>query len=78
MPHKIPDYTKRAIDRYVVQHIPTGSFLKAVLSNDLIETIARGDSENLLQLPEIVRYLWNNVPQGCWGSKENYEKWIGR
>jgi hypothetical protein len=48
-----------------------GSFLRAVLENDLRESIARADTEAAAALPAIVRYIYSEFPMGIWGSREN-------
>jgi hypothetical protein len=65
-----------ALNRYVEHHIPTGSFLNAVLENNLKESIQRADEENLAALVSIVAYCYNEIPGPCWGSKEHVNRWI--
>lgn len=65
-----------SLDRYVKHGVPTGGFLKAVLSNDLLESVSRADSGNLSVLPEIVLYIHNHLPSGCHGSRERVQMWI--
>jgi len=64
--------------RYTDQHIPTGSFLQAVISNNLTEAVCQADDENMENLPAFITYLYNYAPAGCWGSTENYKKWISQ
>lgn len=52
-----------------------GSFLYAVLSNDLIGALACADSENLRSLREWGMFLYNDAPSGCYGSREKLLKW---
>lgn len=72
----IPLRTQETIDRYVSSGCPTGSFMQAVISNDLKEACGRADVDNAAALFEIVKYLYNNVPADCWGTPERYKKWI--
>lgn len=72
----IPAHTKAALDRYVNDRILPGGFLTAVLSNDLFGAVGYADSQNLAALSDIVRYVYNELPSGCWGSKEAIWKWI--
>lgn len=72
----IPEHTKQAIERYVEQHLQPGSFLEAVLCNDLAKACACADHMNSYALFDIVSYLYNNAPMSCWGSRENYEEWL--
>lgn len=66
------------INRYVEDDVPPGGFLTAVLSNDLAEAFAWADSDCKSALPDIVRYLNNEIPAVCWGSKDKVEAWLNR
>ncbi len=72
----IPRGSKAGIDCYVDNGVPTGSFLYAVLSNDLFEAIARADDENQLALATICRYIDNYTPSTCHGSPEKVRDWF--
>lgn len=65
-----------AINRYVNQHIPTGDFLYAVLTNNLKESFAQADDENGRDLKEIVNYCYWEIPSECWGSPEKVRVWL--
>lgn len=62
--------------RYVEHGIEPGSFLTAVLENDLAEACARADMHNRRKLYEWVYYIYNECPGECWGSPEKVEAWI--
>lgn len=70
------EHIKESLERYVEHKIPTGGFLEAVLSNNLVEAVGRADSENIQRLPEIVRYVYNKLPSSCWGSPEKVKEWL--
>lgn len=72
----IPQRTKDAIDRYVNDHCRIGGFLKAVLSNDLVQSFGLADEENRKALFEIVSYVYNEIPGNSWGSPEKVANWI--
>lgn len=72
----IPERTKRSLIRYARDHVSTGDFLRAVLSNDLFMAIGRADMENLAHLPVIVAFIYNHMPCECWGSRKHYEDWL--
>lgn len=74
--YNIPQRTKEAIDRYVQHHIFPGDFLYAVLTNNLRESFARADMENLGCLYEIVKYCYWEIPGVCWESEEKVDKWL--
>ena len=72
----IPDYMRGGIERYINDHIRPGSFLTAIISNDLKEAIFCADDFNLNNLPAYVAYFYNETDSRCWGSKEKMEAWI--
>jgi len=72
----VPSHLHEGLQRYVVHHIPTGSFLLAVLSNDLREACARADTHCQSRIWNIVYFLVNYCPLGCWGSTEHVRAWL--
>ena len=72
----IPESTRGAIERYVVNRIRTGGFLYAVLTNDLRGAMATADNDNLAALKVIVGFLHNEVPGICWGSADRVRLWL--
>jgi len=72
----IPRDTKGGVDRYVDHGVPTGSFLRAVLSNNLFEAVIKADSDNQLALTDICRYIHDYTPNTCHGSPEAVANWI--
>lgn len=73
----IPEATAAGLSRYLDEHIRPGSFLSAVLCNDLRESLACADDENTASLQAIVAYLYNEAPQAAWGSPEKFTAWLG-
>lgn len=65
-----------SLDRYVKHGIPPGSFLLAVLSNDLMQAVNRADEESAANLREIVSHVYNRLPSGSHGSMEKVEAWV--
>ncbi len=59
---RIPARFAGGLARYVLHRIPTGSFLRAVLENDLTEAVGRGDEEALACLVDLTRIVYNYVP----------------
>lgn len=74
----IPAYMVGAAKRYILQGIPPGSFLTAVISNDLREAFARADDDNAAAMHGWVRFFFNYAPSGCWGSPERYSNWLAK
>lgn len=72
----LPTHMQAGMKRYIEHGIDPGSFLTAVLSNDLMEAVKRGDSVNQLALVSYVRFLYNEAPAWCYGSPGNYLAWL--
>ena len=72
----IPEHTQAALDRYVNHRIAPGGFLTKVLCNDLFGAVGQADSANRAALPEIVVYIYNELPANCWGSQEIVWRWL--
>lgn len=69
---------KESIDAYVAAGRPTGDFLRAVLCNDLRESIRRADENALDNLPHIVAYAYWEIPAPCWGNPERVREWSAK
>lgn len=52
-----------------------GSFLLAVLQNDLRGAVLRADPENTTGVVGLVRFLHEFCPALCWGSPERVANW---
>lgn len=63
-----PVRAKASIEAYVELGMPVGSFIRAVLANDLYEAVIRADEVNLPALPHIVAYVVWHVPAAMRGS----------
>jgi hypothetical protein len=64
------------LERYRDDGCPLGDFLKAVVSNDLMEAASRADSQNSYSLPAYAGWLYNECPSAARGSKKAYLDWI--
>lgn len=74
--YNIPERLRYSLAMYVEIGQPTGGFLKSVLSNDLFEAFGRADAENKNNIENLIRFVYNEMPAGCFGSKEIYEEWV--
>ena len=72
----LPLHLKESLDAFAETGRPTGGFLRACIDNNLSEAVARADEENLPFLPEIVCYLYNYLPCGCWGKAGAHDAWV--
>ena len=72
----IPQRMMESMKAYVLERREPGHFLKAVISNDLVEAVGRADNESMASLRSIVRWFYNKAPANCWGSKERMTDWL--
>lgn len=75
---RLPEHMRGAADLYVQKGIPGGSFLTAVLCNQLVDAYARADDANTAAMSSWASWLHNDAPSGCWGSAERVKAWITR
>lgn len=73
---EIRDDMVAGIRRYVDEFITPGSFLQAIIENDLKTAIEQADEENLRNIPAFVSYFYNETPRECWGSREKMLAWL--
>ncbi len=73
----VPAHLADGLARFVVLGIKPGHFLSAVLANDLAGAFGRGDETALAALRNIMRYLENDAPAACWGTKAKVRAWGG-
>lgn len=72
----IPEYMQAALKRYLIDRIPPGDFLTAVITNDLRGAVNRADGENLPLIPTYVRWFYNRAPGISHGSPQHLENWL--
>ena len=81
MPYEFQDFyideaNLHSLRLYIDRGVPPGSFLAAVLENNLKEAVSRADDRNMHNLPAYVGYLYNEAPMQCWGSPAKVGAWI--
>jgi hypothetical protein len=74
--YPISDNIKETLDRYIINKIEPGSFLRAVLENDLYTALANADLENKYAIYNICNYIVNTLPTNCYGSLEIVKNWL--
>lgn len=74
--YPINDYIYGALERYLNNGINPGSFMTAVLENNLCEAFARADSFNTSNMKNIVSYVYHHVPHNAWGSAEKVSAYL--
>lgn len=76
-----PDYEPLAkeyrtdMEQYIKLGLLPGSWLARVLSNDLAMAIHEGTPIQVVDLPDVVRWLIRFAPAKCWGSPEIMMVW---
>jgi hypothetical protein len=75
----IPEHMRESVKRWIETGFPhprmMGSFLRAVLANDLMGAFANADEDNARALRGWAMYLYNHAPSGCYGSAEHIAAW---
>ncbi len=73
---KLPEHMRDGVKNYLEHGVPPGDFLHAVLCNNLVESYGRADSTNQAHMRDWADFMYNEMPIGSWGSKENVAAWI--
>lgn len=71
----VPSHTQNQLDRFVKDGVIPGDFVKNVLENNLSEAFFSADLDNLRNLEDIVRYVYNHIPHESWGSPEKVRRY---
>lgn len=74
----VPAHLHEGLVFYLVYRRMTGSFLRAVLDNNLRLALARGDAESIAGLRELGQFLVNYAPMHAWGSEEAVDEWLAK
>lgn len=72
------DYMADGLAMYLEVGIAPGSFMTAVLCNDLKGAVARADDTNRRFIYEWVYWLYNYAPTGSWGGPDEFQNWQHR
>jgi hypothetical protein len=74
--HGVPRHTLAGLVAYRDEGLPVGDFLRAVLTNDLSETVCHADAMNLPVLADIVHWVHEYMPIASYGSEKNVKTWL--
>lgn len=72
----VPLGLREGLVQYCAARRPMGSFLTAVVKNDLKDAVGRADEVSIRHFGEIVGFLYNYAPGPCWGSPAAVEAWL--
>jgi hypothetical protein len=64
------------LEAYARDGYPPNAFLRAVLENDLFSAVEKADMRNTLILPQLITFVYRELPAACWGSPEKVTAWI--
>lgn len=73
---QLTDYSLSSIMLYIDHGIEPGSFMSAVLCNDLRLACMQADYWNIRNIPAYISFLYNWAPSGCWGQEDKFVAWI--
>jgi hypothetical protein len=72
----LPAHLREGMRRYLVERVPTGDFLRAVLENDHMQAVGRADPLSRDQLHFIATFLNLHAPANAHGSPEAVAAWL--
>ncbi len=72
----LPEHIREGVKLYIEHGVLPGSFLRAVITNNLMESFGRADETNIRRMFDIVSFFYNEAPETCWGSKKKMERWV--
>jgi hypothetical protein len=72
----LPHHMRSGMKLWIERGIEPGSFLTAVLCNDLMTALGKADDINCHRLFDYGVYLYNYAPSGCYGSPEKVARWL--
>lgn len=74
----VPEHLRVGLANYLLLGIMPGSFLQAVISNELLDALSRADDQSRAALLYIARFLFNDCPAPCFGSRDRLRAWHER
>lgn len=73
--YDVPDHTRESLENYFFRGWLPGSFVTAVLTNDLVRACTSCDHVNREYIVDIAKWVLHNAPHGSWGNSDNLQKW---
>ena len=72
----MPTAMVQSLERYHLEHKPTGGFLRSVLAGELYAAVLRADPESEKGFCALVRFIMRTLPAESWGSREKVDAWL--
>lgn len=74
--HLVPPHMWDAVTGYYLHRFQPGSFMTALLSNDLMGALGRADDVNAANIQRWCQFLYNYTPAGSYGTPERVRQWL--
>lgn len=75
----VPPHLHGGILRYVLTGVEPGSFLKNIIRNDLMGTVATASEDISIEgLRATLKWFYNETPSPCWKSANAMQAWMAR
>ena len=71
-------YFRDQIIDYICTGRVTGGFMFALMSGNLYKAVQKADDTNRLQIVQLVEWIYNHAPIGCYGSEERVHAWVDK
>lgn len=71
----LPKSLREGARLWIEEGIGPGSFLRAVIDNNLLEACCQASRENLEHIVDITKWWYIEAPAHCWGTKGKADEW---
>jgi hypothetical protein len=71
----LPEHLRDGMKRWIEFGIRPGSFLLAILHNDLEQACLRADAYSMYRMADIAKFMALEAPAECWGSCAKVDAW---
>tara|TARA_R110002020_G_scaffold283942_1_gene499564 strand:- start:225 stop:512 length:288 start_codon:yes stop_codon:yes gene_type:complete len=75
---QIPVHMREGMINYFIHRLEPGSFLFAMLSNDIELARVKADSINAFCIPEYEKFFVDHCDEEAYGSREKVQAWLKR
>jgi len=75
-PDAFPAHLRPGMAAYFKEGVLPGSFLVAVLENNLYQAFACADEVSKAGLEDVVRWCYMNLPSVAWGNEDRVMQWV--
>ena len=72
----LSDQNEEALEQYILDGLPPGSFYGALMAGDLYTAAIKSDHWNKALLGPLSQWILHNAPKECYGSYEVVQEWL--